>query len=119
MGLLRWLRGGDDNDASTGSFSAGLAEIDAVFAPSRRKQTELIETQQMLREDIGNDLPFDRVDLDGGIAVIHRSSSGIEVDIDPADDAVGAELDGDGGGQKPEDTREHLDATAAHRSDNG
>ena len=37
MGILRWLRGGDENGASASVISAGLAEIDGLFRPSKHK----------------------------------------------------------------------------------
>lgn len=72
MGLLRWLRGGDDNDSSVAAMSAGLAELEGFVQPSRRKQTELIQEQERMREDIGNGRQFDSLDLDSGVAVIYR-----------------------------------------------
>lgn len=95
MGLLRWLRGGDDANASVNGMSTGLAEIDAVFMPSKRKQTELIEEQNHARVDVQTGEPLDRVDLDNGVAVVHRRSSAVELDH-VTDDGVGDELDGDG-----------------------
>ena len=67
MGLLRWLRGGDDNNAATSAMSAGLAEIDGLFRPSRHKQTEHIEESKRRRIDVSNS---GGIDLDRGVAVI-------------------------------------------------
>ena len=106
MGLLRWLRGGDDNDSSVAAMSAGLAELEGFVQPSRRKQTELIQEQENMREDIGNGLRMDRIDLDSGVAVIYRrpktevaeeDSGSDPVELDVAEDAGGDELDGDRG----------------------
>lgn len=63
MGLLRWMRGGDDNTASTAVVSAGLAEIDGLFRPSKHKQTEHVEESKRRRLDVANGTG---VDLDGG-----------------------------------------------------
>lgn len=67
MGLMRWLRGGDDNSSSAGVVSAGLAEIDGLFRPSRHKQTEHVESQKRKRVDVatgaGIDLESGRVTI--------------------------------------------------------
>ena len=62
MGILRWMRGGDDNTASTAAVSAGLAEIDGLFRPSKHKQTEHVEEMKQRRHDVANGAG---VDLDG------------------------------------------------------
>jgi hypothetical protein len=67
MGLMRWLRGGSDNPAATSAISAGLAEIDGLFRPSKHKQTEHVEQSKRRRVDIGN---ADEIDLERGVAVI-------------------------------------------------
>jgi hypothetical protein len=67
MGLLRWLRGGDGDTATAGAISAGLAEIDGLFRPSRHKQTEHVEESKRRRIDVSN---AGGVDLDRGVAVI-------------------------------------------------
>jgi hypothetical protein len=67
MGLLRWLRGGDGTDAATSAMSAGLAEIDGLFRPSRHKQTEHIEESKRKRIDVSNS---GGIDLDRGVAII-------------------------------------------------
>ncbi len=69
MGLLRWLRGGDDNTSATSVVSAGLAEIDGLFRPSRHKQTEHVEQQKRKRHDVSNS---GGIDLDRGVARIQR-----------------------------------------------
>lgn len=67
MGLMRWLRGGEDNAAATSVVSAGLAEIDGLFRPSRHKQTEHVEEQKRKRVDVNAGAG---IDLDRGVAVI-------------------------------------------------
>lgn len=79
MGLLRWMRGGDENTAGTNAVSAGLAELDALFRPSKHKQTEHIQEARRRRVDIGNG---SGVDLDRGVAVIRRRT----VDANPLDE---------------------------------
>jgi hypothetical protein len=69
MGLMRWLRGGDENSAATAMVSAGLAEIDGLFRPSKHMQTEHIEESKRKRIDVANGAG---VDLDRGTAVIQR-----------------------------------------------
>ncbi len=77
MGLMRWLRGGDENSAASQMISAGLAEIDALFRPGRHKQTEYIEETKRRRIDVSNG----DVDLEHGIVVIRRPPAGA---TDPA-----------------------------------
>jgi hypothetical protein len=69
MGLMRWLRGGEENSAAAGVISAGLAEIDALFRPTTHKQTEHIQESRRRRVDLSNGTG---IDLDGGLAVIRR-----------------------------------------------
>ena len=135
MGLLRWLRGGDGADASVSGMSTGLAELEAVFVPSKRKQTELIEEQTQSRVDLSTGEPLDRIDLDNGTAVVHRRSprdaDDDEVELvaavatesapgdivpDVAEHRLGDELDGDGGQQQTRNAGEHLDAAALDES---
>lgn len=71
MGLLRWMRGGDDNNAATAMVSAGLAEIDGLFRPTKHKQTEHVEESKRRRIDVANGAG---VDLDGGTAIIRTTS---------------------------------------------
>ncbi len=72
MGILRWLRGGEDNGAAASVISAGLAEIDGLFRPSKHKQTEHIEESKRKRIDVANGAG---IDLDRGFAVIRPSES--------------------------------------------
>ncbi len=81
MGLMRWLRGGEENNAAASLISAGLAEIDGLFRPSKHKQTEHIEESKRRRVDVANGAG---IDLDRGIAVI-RSPRGPQPP--PANDA--------------------------------
>lgn len=73
MGLLSWIRGGDDETATTSAMSAGLAEIAGVFQPTRHKQTEHVEEASRRRLDLANGTG-EGVDLDRGVAVIRRAS---------------------------------------------
>jgi hypothetical protein len=73
VGLLRWLRGGDDNNSSTAAFSAGLAAIDGVFRPMKHKQTEHIQESKRLRVDVANGAG---IDLDRNVAVIRPKKDG-------------------------------------------
>jgi hypothetical protein len=68
MGLMRWLRGGEENSAAASVISAGLAEIDGLFRPSRHKQTEHVEEMKQRRLDVSSS--DDGIDLERGIAVI-------------------------------------------------
>jgi len=72
MGLMRWMRGGDENSATTAAISAGLAEIDGMFRPSKHKQTEHIAESKRKRVDVANGAD---VDLDTGRAVIRSVKS--------------------------------------------
>jgi hypothetical protein len=90
MGLLRWLRGGDENNAAAGIMSAGMAEIDGLFRPSKHKQTEHIEESKRHRINVSNG---QGIDLDRGVAVL-RSKTKTEPAADVAvgvDAPVGAE----------------------------
>lgn len=117
MGLLRWLRGGDDADGSVTGMSTGLAELESVFMPSKRKQTELIEEQSQSRIDVETGEPLNHIDLDSGVAVVHRRSAVAE-EPDVVVDGLGHELNGDGGEQETRDAGEHLDAPTLDKSDN-
>ena len=70
MGLLRWIRGGDEDATSTSMMSAGLAEIAGLFQPTRHKQTEHVEEMSRRRVDVANGTG---VDLDRGVVVIRRA----------------------------------------------
>ncbi|GAA5193034.1 hypothetical protein GCM10023322_53930 [Rugosimonospora acidiphila] len=76
MGFMRWLRGGDENSAATSAVSAGLAEIDGLFRPSKHKQTEHVEESKRKRVDVAAGAG---IDLDRGVAVV-RSKDGAEED---------------------------------------
>ena len=92
MGLLRWMRGGDDNSAAGNALGAGMAEIDALFRPSKHKQTEHIQQSRRRRVDIANGADSD-VDLDSGVAVIRRpdrGAAGLHVPADRASVGVPA-----------------------------
>ena len=84
MGLMRWLRGGEENSAAAGVISAGLAEIDALFRPSKHKQTEHVEETKRRRVDVQNGAG---IDLDRGVAVI-RTRNAVRPPAEPgqADD---------------------------------
>ncbi len=72
MGLMRWMRGGDEDSATTSAISAGLAEIDGLFRPSKHKQTEHIAESKRKRVDVANGAD---VDLETGKAVIRSVKS--------------------------------------------
>ncbi len=72
MGLMRWMRGGDENSSSTAAISAGLSEIDGLFRPSKHKQTEHIAESKRKRVDVANGSD---VDLESGRAVIRSVKS--------------------------------------------
>src|SRR5215470_14502340 len=84
MGFMRWLRGGDENSAATSAVSAGLAEIDGLFRPSKHKQTEHIQETKRKRVDVA----ASGIDLERGVAVI-PSKDGADAE-DPGDEAVAA-----------------------------
>jgi hypothetical protein len=84
MGLLRWMRGGDDNSAAGNALGAGMAEIDALFRPSKHEQTEHVQESRRRRVDIANGADSD-VDLDSGVAMIRRPdrrATGLDVPAD-------------------------------------
>src|SRR2546430_9665894 len=98
MGFLRWLRGGDENGATASVISAGLAEIDGLFRPSKHKQTEHVEESKRRRIDVANGAG---IDLDRGAAVLRSKprpgedeGSTTRWHVGPAESghAVGAEL---------------------------
>src|SRR5258705_11103464 len=72
MGLMRWMAGGDDNSAAAAAVSAGLAEIDGLFRPSRHKQTEHVEEAKRKRVDVANGTG---IDLDRGVAMLRADGS--------------------------------------------
>ncbi|MGC9667922.1 hypothetical protein ACNTMW_15365 [Planosporangium sp. 12N6] len=69
---MRWLRGGDEDSSATSMVSAGLAEIDGLFRPSKHKQTEHVEEQKRRRIDVSH---AGGIDLDRGVAVIRPQRS--------------------------------------------
>jgi hypothetical protein len=71
MGLMRWMRGGDENSSATAMISAGMAEIDGLFRPSRHKQTEHVEEAKRKRVDVANGAG---VDLERGVAMVSALS---------------------------------------------
>jgi len=73
MGLLQWMRGGDDAAAGGGAMSAAFTAIDGIFRPSKLKQLEYIAESKRRRHDVANGCD---IDLDSGRAVIRyvRSS---------------------------------------------
>jgi hypothetical protein len=81
MGLMRWMRGGDENSATAAAVSAGLAEIDGLFRPSRHKQTEHVEESKRKRVDVANGAG---IDLERGIATlsVEASAGGVAIDTD-------------------------------------
>jgi hypothetical protein len=84
MGLLRWMRGGDDDSAAGNALGAGMAEIDALFRPSKHKQTEHVQESRRRRVDVANGADSD-VDIDAGVAVIRRRDPGAAGSDVPAD----------------------------------
>ncbi len=86
MGLLRWMRGGDDDSAAGNALGAGMAEIDALFRPSKHKQTEHIQESRRRRVDVANGADSD-VDLVSGVAVIRRRDRDAARSDVPADRA--------------------------------
>lgn len=71
MGLMRWMRGSDEDNSATAALSAGLAEIDGLFRPSKHKQTEHVEETKRRRIDVSNGAG---IDLEQGIAVVRARS---------------------------------------------
>jgi hypothetical protein len=67
MGLMRWMRGSDEDNSATAALSAGLAEIDGLFRPSKHKQTEHVEETKRRRIDVSNGAG---IDLEQGIVVV-------------------------------------------------
>jgi hypothetical protein len=74
MGLMRWMRGGDENSNATAMISAGLAEIDGLFRPSRHKQTEHVEEAKRKRVDVANGAG---IDLERGVAMVSVEASAV------------------------------------------
>ena len=69
MGLLKWIRGDDENSTSTGMLSAGLAEVAGIFQPTRHKQTEHVEETKRRRIDVANGTG---ADLENSVFIVRR-----------------------------------------------
>jgi hypothetical protein len=87
MGLMRWMRGGDENSNATAMISAGLAEIDGLFRPSRHKQTEHVEEAKRKRVDVANGAG---IDLERGVAMVSVEAGAVATatDADEVEDDV-------------------------------
>ena len=92
MGLMRWMRGGEENSATAAAVSAGLAEIDGLFRPSRHKQTEHVEEAKRKRVDVANGAG---IDLERGVAMLRSADASATVAALADDDAE------DGGTARP------------------
>jgi hypothetical protein len=80
VGLLKWIRGDDENATSTAMFSAGLAEIAGLFQPTRHKQTEHVEETNRRRIDVANGTG---IDLERGVIIVKRPKPAVaEADAD-------------------------------------
>ncbi len=80
MGLLKWIRGDDENATSTAMLSAGLAEVAGLFQPTRHKQTEHIDETTRRRIDVANGTG---IDLERGVIIVRRPKP-IETPDQPA-----------------------------------
>jgi hypothetical protein len=69
VGLLKWIRGDEENKTSTGMLSAGLSEFAGLFQPTRHKQTEHVDETNRRRIDVANGTG---VDLERGVVVMRR-----------------------------------------------
>ena len=87
MGLLKWIRGDDENSTSTAMLSAGLAEVAGLFQPTRHKQTEHVDETNRRRLDVANGTG---VDLERGVVVIRRPKAAAAAEPS-ADDAPAAD----------------------------
>jgi hypothetical protein len=85
VGLLKWIRGDDENNTSTGMLSAGLTEFAGLFQPTRHKQTEHIDETNRRRLDVANGTG---VDLERGVVVLRRPKAAA---ADPAVDDTAVE----------------------------
>jgi hypothetical protein len=68
--------------ATATAVSAGLAEIDGLFRPSRHKQTEHVEEAKRKRVDVANGAG---IDLERGVATLAvegSASGGVAADTD-------------------------------------
>jgi hypothetical protein len=80
LGLLKWIRGDDENATSTAMLSAGLAEVAGLFQPTRHKQTEHIDETTRRRIDVANGTG---IDLERGVIIVRRPKP-IETPDQPA-----------------------------------
>lgn len=112
MGLMRWLRGGEENSASASVISAGLAEIDGLFRPSRHKQTEHVEQLKQKRLDVA--VADDDIDLERGVAVIRARHAKGQHTGDNADAEPG---EGSGTGPARDRTTERKGRVVADKPD--
>jgi hypothetical protein len=69
VGLLKWIRGDDENSTATGMLSAGLAEVAGIFQPTRHKQTEHVEETKRRRIDVANGTG---ADLENSVFIVRR-----------------------------------------------
>lgn len=71
MGVLRWLRGGDEPSPGSTLGVSGLGELDAL-TPGRDRQLENLQTLDALRDEAGDGSAGRRgaLDLDSGVAVV-------------------------------------------------
>ena len=87
MGLLKWIRGDDENSTSTAMLSAGLAEVAGLFQPTRHKQTEHVEEAKRKRVDVANGAG---IDLERGVAMVSVDAGAVATvtDADEFEDDV-------------------------------
>jgi hypothetical protein len=71
MGLMQWMRGGDDSTLAD-ALSGGMAAIDQVFRPTRYQQYEFLQEARRRKVDVAQG---DGVDLDRGIVIVRRPKS--------------------------------------------
>jgi hypothetical protein len=69
-------------------ISAGMAEIDGLFRPSRHKQTEHVEEAKRKRVDVANGAG---VDLERGVAMVAVEATAVATETDGDDADEGAE----------------------------
>jgi hypothetical protein len=72
VGLMSWMRGGDEESGSSSVMGAAMTAIDGIFRPSRLKQLEYIAEAKRKRLDVANGSD---IDLDNGRAVIRVARS--------------------------------------------
>lgn len=82
MGVLRWLRGGDEPGPGATLGAGGLGELDALLSPGKDRQRENLQTLDALRDEAGDGAGGRErsgpIDLDSGVAVVrvHRDAAG-------------------------------------------